>query len=45
MDADKTIPLKSLLTLAKVPKKEKPRKTKTFREQPLYSSQAPQETL
>ena len=44
MDVDKTIPPKSLLVLAKIPKKEKPVKRNIFREQPLYSSQASQES-
>ena len=45
MDVDKTIPPKSLLVLAKIPKKEKPVKRNILREQPLYSSQASQEKL
>lgn len=44
MDVDKTIPPKSLLLLAKIPKK-KPIKRNIFREQLLYSSQASQEKL
>lgn len=45
MDVDKTIPPKSLLLLAKIPKKENPVKRNIFREQPLYSSQTSQEKL